>query len=141
MGFAVGAETDVISYVSSRLFGLRRLGTLLGVIIGFMLLGNGVGPFLVSLTYDAFGSYDAVLWAAMPLCLICSYCFASLGPYRYRLADRGIQSAPDGGRNDANDPGAVLIASNALDGGAGPGSSLAPTVGADRASSNARATR
>lgn len=80
-GFSPGAEVDALSYLASRLFGLRNFGALFGIIIGFITLGIGAGPVLASLIYEVSGSYLLDLWIAIPLCLVSSYCLFSLGPF------------------------------------------------------------
>lgn len=80
-GFAAGAELDALAYLCSRYFGFVRLGSILGVLMGLCVLAAGVGPILASLVYDAFGSYRTVLFAMVPLCLLSSYSFLTLGPY------------------------------------------------------------
>ena len=80
-GLAAGAELDVLAYLASRFFGIRNFGVLFGSIIGLASLGSGLGPVLASSVYDRTGSYVPVLWAIIPLCMLSSYSFLSLGPY------------------------------------------------------------
>jgi predicted MFS family arabinose efflux permease len=56
-GMGLGAEGDLLGYFVSRYFGLKSFGTIYGFMIGIFSLGNGVGPFLMGLSYDKFGSY------------------------------------------------------------------------------------
>ncbi|MBV9996690.1 MAG: MFS transporter [Caulobacteraceae bacterium] len=56
-GLAGGAEYDMLSYAASRYFGLRRYGSILGLLLGFVGLGYGVGPVAAGLFYDLQGSY------------------------------------------------------------------------------------
>ena len=53
-GLAGGAEYDMLSYAASRYFGLRRYGSILGLLLGFVGLGYGVAA---GLFYDLQGSY------------------------------------------------------------------------------------
>jgi MFS family permease len=93
-GLAAASELDVLSYLSSRLFGLRNFGAIFGIIIGFVLLGAGGGPFLANLIYDFSGSYHIDLLIAMALCLVNSYCFLSTGPYPKFEEDGAIYLKP-----------------------------------------------
>jgi predicted MFS family arabinose efflux permease len=56
-GMGLGAEGDLLGYFVSRYFGLKSFGTIYGFMIGIFSLGNGVGPFLMGLSYDKLGSY------------------------------------------------------------------------------------
>lgn len=92
-GFAVGAEVDALAYLCSRHFGLSRLGSIFGVLMGLTVLGAGVGPMLASLIYDTFGSYRTVLFAIVPICLLASYSFLTLGPYPESSGETDAASA------------------------------------------------
>ena len=81
IGFALGAETDIIGYVSSRYFGLRNYGVLFGTIVGLLTLAAGVGPAIGGVVYDVYGTYAPMIWAAIPTFLLCSALMVSLGSY------------------------------------------------------------
>lgn len=81
LGLALGAELDCVAYLTTRHFGMRSFGVLFGTISGLLALATGLGPLLVSLTYDISGSYEMVLIAYVPLTLLASLCFLSLGRY------------------------------------------------------------
>jgi predicted MFS family arabinose efflux permease len=81
LGLALGAELDCVAYLTTRHFGMRSFGVLFGTISGLLALATGLGPFLVSLVYDFSGGYGMVLIAYVPLCLLASACFFSLGRY------------------------------------------------------------
>lgn len=80
-GLALGAEMDVIAFLVSRYFGLRNYGTLLGTVVGFLMVGNGTGPTLAGWVYDMTGSYEMFLIAAIPAFLICALLVGTLGDY------------------------------------------------------------
>jgi MFS family permease len=81
LGLSLGAELDAVAYLATRHLGLRNFGVLFGTIGGFLALSTGFGPFLVSYTFDVTRSYELVLWAYMPLCVLSSILFLSLGKY------------------------------------------------------------
>lgn len=81
LGLSVGTEVDACAYLAAKHFGLRSFGTLFGAINGLMLFSNGVGPILANSIYDVTQSYNLVLWALIPMCLIASVFFLLLGPY------------------------------------------------------------
>ena len=85
IGLSLGAELDVIAYLTSRYFGRENFGFLFGTIGGFLGLATGNGPVLFSRIYDVTGSYVTGMWAAMPLCLLSAVLLLLLGPY----PDRG----------------------------------------------------
>lgn len=56
-GFATGAEGDAMSYVLSRMFGMRSFGKILGINFFGYAFGTGLGPALVNILRDHFGDY------------------------------------------------------------------------------------
>lgn len=81
IGLALGAELDLLAYITSRYFDLRYFGTLFGTIGGFITLAGGIGPVVLSLVYDKTGSYVPALLAAIPISLLAALMFLLLGPY------------------------------------------------------------
>ncbi|MCB2049184.1 MAG: MFS transporter [Novosphingobium sp.] len=81
LGLALGAELDCVAYLTTRHFGLKAFGTIFGVISGLLAFATGLGPFLVNLGYDITGAYTITLQAYLPLSLIASVLFFSLGRY------------------------------------------------------------
>ncbi len=81
IGLALGAELDLLAYITSRYFDLRYFGTLFGTIGGFVTLAGGVGPVLLNVVYDMTGSYQPALLAAVPISLLAALMFLLLGPY------------------------------------------------------------
>ena len=93
LGLSVGTEVDACAYLAARHFGMRSLGTLFGAINGFMLFANGIAPIAASYVYDATKSYDVFLWAVIPICLVSSLLFLTLGRYPdFGHATRGAES-------------------------------------------------
>jgi predicted MFS family arabinose efflux permease len=60
-GLAMGAEGDVIGYVTARYFGLPAYGKLYGLLYGAYTAGLGAGAFLLAQMQAAFGGYAAGL--------------------------------------------------------------------------------
>ncbi len=81
IGLALGAELDLLAYITSRYFDLRYFGTLFGTIGGFVTLAGGIGPVTLSIVYDMAGSYVPALIAAIPISLLAALMFLLLGPY------------------------------------------------------------
>lgn len=80
-GLSMGAELDVIAYLTSRYFSRENFGLLFGTLGGFLGLATGNGPFLLNKVYDVTGSYVPAMWAAMPLCVLSAVLLLLLGPY------------------------------------------------------------
>ena len=73
LGVALGAEGDVIAYLTRRAFGTRTYGELYGYVWAAFNVGALLGPLLMGLSYDIFRSYDPAL-----LFMIASALFAAL---------------------------------------------------------------
>lgn len=85
LGTGLGAETELLGYMVSRYFGLRRFGTIYGIVFVGFLLGTSGGPYMYARTQEIFGSYDPALQAMIVLMAITAIMFASMGRYdRYR---------------------------------------------------------
>ncbi len=96
LGLSLGAELDCVAYLTTRHFGMKNFGTIFGVVSGLLAFASGLGPFLVNLVYDETGSYRLALEAYVPLSLVASALFFSLGKYPvFAPADEAMSlSAP-----------------------------------------------
>lgn len=63
VGLAVGAETDIIPFVTRRKFGVREFGRIFGLIYAMFSVGPVLGPLLMGSSFDTFGSYSPILLA------------------------------------------------------------------------------
>ena len=81
IGLSSGVEYDAVAYLAARHFGMRHFGALFGIITGFILLSNGIGPAGANLVYDLVASYEPVIWTTMCLFLGASALFYLTGPY------------------------------------------------------------
>jgi MFS family permease len=81
MGLSVGTELDACAYLAARHFGMRSFGGLFGAVNGLLLFGAGAAPLLANHIYDVTRSYDLVLWAIIPACIVTALLFLTLGPY------------------------------------------------------------
>lgn len=97
VGLAVGAETDIIPFVTRKKFGLRQFGKIFGMIYGLFSLGPVLGPLLMGSAFDALGSYSFVLLAFA----ICSFVAAGF------IAAAGAMNV-DGKRSAGYEIDAVL---------------------------------
>lgn len=67
LGLAVGAEVDVLAYLTSRNFGPKSFSQIYGTYYGVYSLSGGLGPLLTARSVDATGSYRIALLAHMSL--------------------------------------------------------------------------
>lgn len=75
-GFGYGGNTPQFPALTGELFGLRRMGTILGTQTIFYGIGGALGPFLAGHIFDATGSYiNAFALAAMAIFLTTTITF------------------------------------------------------------------
>jgi hypothetical protein len=58
-GLALGSETDALSYLTARYFGMRAYGEIATLFAVGIAVGNGLGPFAISRLREASGGYEA----------------------------------------------------------------------------------
>lgn len=81
LGFAAGAESDVISYLAARYFGMKAYGRIYGFLYAPFGIFSSISPILYGYTRDTTGSYDNMLIAAMVLFAIGGALLLALGRY------------------------------------------------------------
>ncbi|MFC0407116.1 MFS transporter [Roseomonas elaeocarpi] len=69
IGLSLGAEVDLMAYLTARYFGMNRYAFLYGIIYALFSLGGAIGPALAGVSFDATGGYAAVLWGVILLLL------------------------------------------------------------------------
>jgi cyanate permease len=69
IGFSLGAEVDLISYLTARYFGMAAYGMLYAMIYAFFVVGASVGPVLAGRTFDMTGNYSLAIWMVIGLLL------------------------------------------------------------------------
>jgi MFS family permease len=91
VGLGMGAEADIIAYLTSRYFGLRSFGEIYGYLFATFTLAGALGPVLMGAGYDRLGSYRAPLLLFLTATLVATALLTRLGPYVYRPGqeDRG----------------------------------------------------
>lgn len=86
IGMQQGAETDVMAYFVSRLFGMRCYGANLGAILFIGHVGTISGILLFGRIHDWTGAYDIALIGAAAAFTLGAAAFASVGRPVYRGA-------------------------------------------------------
>jgi len=82
-GLGMGAEGDVIAYLTSRYFGVKSFGEIYGFAFGSFVLAGAAGALLMGVGFDRTGSYTVPLLGFLGAILAAILLFSRLGPYRY----------------------------------------------------------
>lgn len=80
LGGSLGAEVDMLAYLTSRYFGLRCFTQIFGTIFAMVMVSMGLGPVVFGAVYDATGSYSIVIAAGIPACLFAMLTVSLLAP-------------------------------------------------------------
>src|SRR5262249_37704907 len=83
VGLGLGAEVDLIAFLLSRYLGIRSFGEIYGYLFAIFMLGTGLGPFLMGVSFDRTGSYALVLGCFEIALMVASILMLRLGPYAY----------------------------------------------------------
>src|ERR1700677_3126175 len=84
VGLGMGAEADIIAYLTSRYFGLRSFGEIYGYLFATFTLAGALGPVLMGVGFDHLGSYRAPLLFFLAATLVATALLTRLGPYIYQ---------------------------------------------------------
>ncbi len=85
VGLGIGAEVDIIAYLTTRYFGLRSFGELFGWLWAVFGVSGGIGAYLMGVGFDKTGSYSLPLAGFSVAAFAAMLLMISLGPYRYRV--------------------------------------------------------
>jgi MFS family permease len=81
LGFAAGAESDVIAFLAARYFGMAHYGKIYGALYMPFGIGSAISPIVYGRVRDVSGSYDPMLTAAMLMFVIGGALLLLLGRY------------------------------------------------------------
>ena len=81
LGFAAGAESDVIAFMAARYFGMVNYGKIYGLLYMAFGIGSAVSPVLYGSVRDATGNYDSILFAALFMFVAGGALLLTLGRY------------------------------------------------------------
>jgi cyanate permease len=87
IGITTGAEIDIIGYMTSRYFGLRRFGQLYGYLFGVFLIGTGIGPAVMGAVHTRTHSYDPAFYAFGIMLALAIVFMLFLGRYRFPVGE------------------------------------------------------
>ncbi|MBS1859339.1 MAG: MFS transporter, partial [Acidobacteria bacterium] len=116
VGVGLGAEVDLIAFLLSRYLGMRCFGEIYGYLFSIFLLGAGLGPFVMGVSYDRTGSYTLMLVCFAFALALAALPMLRLGAYAYPIAPRNrpgdysglrpLTAAYTAGRPSGRGPGA-----------------------------------
>ena len=82
IGLSMGAEIDMLAYLTSRYFGVDNFGRIYGILFVSFLTGTALGPYVFGLAYETYGSYREVLLTAVIFIIISSVMTLLLPAYK-----------------------------------------------------------
>ena len=86
IGFALGAEGDLIAYLTARYFGMRTYGRIYGLFYGAFMIRLGLSPYMLAQVHAASGSYVPAMWIAAGLLSIAAMLFLTAPKFPAREA-------------------------------------------------------
>jgi hypothetical protein len=81
VGFAAGAEFDMMAFLVARYFGLTHYGKIYGVQYAIFFLGAALAPAIFGSSFDAHKSYVFILSVVAAATLVAATTLLLLGPY------------------------------------------------------------
>lgn len=81
VGFAAGAQFDLVAYLTSRYFGEAHYGKIYAWQYMGLIFSGGVAPFIWGSFFDAMGSYDTIMLIVIGAHVVGSLLFLTLGRY------------------------------------------------------------
>jgi len=81
LGFAAGAESDVIAFLAARYFGMANYGAIYGALYMPFGIGSAISPILYGIVRDRTGNYDTMLTAAVVMFAFGGALLLTLGRY------------------------------------------------------------
>lgn len=84
LGLSLGAEVDMLAYLTSRYFGLKNFAQIFGAMFSAVMVAMSLSPLAFGAVYDHTGSYKAILALGVPLCALAIVLVLMLRPYGER---------------------------------------------------------
>ena len=81
IGFAAGAELDLMAFLAARYFGLAHYAKIYSVLYATLAVCSGTAPMVFAYAYDLTGSYDIGYGIAIALFLASAIMVLLLGRY------------------------------------------------------------
>jgi MFS family permease len=87
VGLGLGAELDLIAYLTGRYFGLCAFGRIYGSAFAAFALAGAIGPLIMGAGFDSTGSYRVPLASFFAATLLATVLMNHLGLYRYGVSE------------------------------------------------------
>jgi predicted MFS family arabinose efflux permease len=84
IGFAAGAELDLMSFLTARYFGLKHYAKIYAVLYAVLAICSGVAPVAFATVFDRTANYDISFYVASAVFAVGALILLSLGPYPRR---------------------------------------------------------
>ncbi|APG63444.1 MFS transporter [Sphingorhabdus lutea] len=81
LGFAAGAEADLIAYLAGRYFGMAHYGKIYGMLYMPFGLFSAISPIIYASVRDNMGSYNPIYLPALCAFILGGFCLLLLGKY------------------------------------------------------------
>jgi len=78
IGLSIGAELDLVGYMTARYFGMRAFGRIYGLLYAAILVGSSCSPIVYGAIVDKTGSYSPALYGGALVLLISAGLFLTL---------------------------------------------------------------
>jgi MFS family permease len=78
IGLSIGAELDLIGYMTARYFGMRAFGRVYGLLYAAVLVGSALSPLAYGIVVDATSSYAAGLYAGAGMLVASALLFLTM---------------------------------------------------------------
>ncbi|WP_198683593.1 MFS transporter [Peristeroidobacter agariperforans] len=95
LGFAAGAESDVIAFLAAKYFGMAHYGRIYGVLYMPFGIGSAISPIIYGIVRDRTGGYDPMLLVAMVLFAVGGAMLLALGRYNDNFAEPSADAEPE----------------------------------------------
>ncbi|MGP7796820.1 MFS transporter [Sphingomonas sp. CLY1604] len=92
VGFALGAEVDLVGYLTARYFGLMAYGRTYGLLYSSFALGTAFSPLMVAYLVNVSGGYTAPLYGGALLILVAVTLLATAPRFPVLAGGEGIAS-------------------------------------------------
>jgi MFS family permease len=93
VGFAGGADFDLVAYLTQRYFGLKHFGKVYGFLYPALVGAAGIAPGLFGRAYDVTGTYTLVLQIAAACFAAAAVLVLTLGRYPAQFAPPNADAA------------------------------------------------
>ena len=81
IGFAAGAELDLMAFLAARYFGLKHYAKIYSVLYATLAVCSGTAPMLFAMVYDQTASYDIGFMVASGLFVVATVLVLTMGRY------------------------------------------------------------